>query len=218
MNESVFSISLLLNLGGLLYFIGFMVRDELILRALILSGTVLYLIYYFFFPSGTLWNAFITSAILGIANLSVLGKILFERTTLALSDDEKQVFECLSTLSPGQFRILMKHAKWHSVESKTKLCTQDEYAKQLFYIFDGSINIEKNDKQFLLEPHNFVGEVAFILNDKYSASAYANKGSRFIEWDNDILKKRMNKKPDLHNAIVALFNKDLALKVSSSYK
>lgn len=216
--EDIFSISMLLNLGGLLYFIGFMVRDELVLRVLILVGTILYLIYYFFFPSGTLWNAFITSSILGLANLSVLGKIVFERTTLALSENEKRLFDCFGTLTPGQFRILMKHAKWHFTDIKTKLFTQDEHAKCFFYILDGNIDIEKNDKQFSLGAHNFLGEVSFILNGKYSASAYANKGACFIEWNNDEIKKHMNKNPNLHNAIIALFNKDLALKVSSSYK
>ena len=218
MLENIFSISILLNLGALLYFIGFLVRDELILRMLIFAGTILYLTYYLLFPSGPLWNAFVTSSILGLANLWVLGKIVFERTTLALSDNEKRLYECFNTLTPGQFRILMKHAKWHFVGEKTKVCTQDQSADRFFYILDGAINIEKNDKLFLLEPKSFLGEVAFILNGKYSATAYADEGVCFIEWDNQAIKKEMLKKPALFNAFSALFNKDLALKVSSSYK
>ena len=216
--ESIISISVLLNLGGLLYFIGFLVRDELILRILILSGTTLYLIYYLFFPTGPLWNAFITSSILGMANLWVLGKIVFERTTLALSENEKRLYKCFETLTPGQFRLLIKHAKWHSAQEEIQLCTQGEQANKLYYILDGSISITKNGKNFSLEENNFLGEVAFILDDKYSASAYANKGTFFIEWNNQIIKKMMSKNANLHNAIIALFNKDLALKVSSSYK
>ena len=218
MLENIFSISILLNLGALLYFIGFLVRDELILRMLIFAGTILYLTYYFLFPSGPLWNAFATSSILGLANLWVLGKIVFERTTLALSENEKRLYQCFNTLTPGQFRILMKHAKWHFVEGKTKVCTQGQTADRFFYILDGAINIEKNDKLFLLEPNSFLGEVAFILNGEYSATAYADEGVCFIEWDNQAIKQEMLKKPALFNAFSALFNKDLALKVSSSYK
>lgn len=218
MLEHIFSISILLNLGALLYFIGFLVRDELVLRMLIFAGTLLYLTYYLLFPSGPLWNAFFTSTILGLANLWVLGKIVFERTTLALSENEKRLYECFNTLTPGQFRILMKHATWHFVEEKTKVCTQAQTADRFFYILDGNINIEKNDKIFLLEQHNFLGEVAFILNGNYSATAYADKGVCFIEWNNQAIKKEMQKKPALFNAFSALFNKDLALKVSSSYR
>ena len=218
MTESIFSISVLLNLGAVLYFIGFMVRDELILRALILAGTALYLIYYLLFPSGPLWNAFITSSILGMANLWVLGKIVFERTTLALSENEKRLYKCFGTLTPGQFRTLMKHATWHFPEEKTQLCIQDKEANRFFYILDGSIDINKSDKHFSLGPHNFLGEVAFILNGNYSASAHAEKGACFIEWNNETIKILMKKNPNLHNAIAALFNNDLALKVSSSYK
>lgn len=218
MTETIFSISILLNLAGVFYFIGFLVRDELILRALILTGTLLYLTYYFFFPTGTLWNAFITSAILGMANLWIIGKIVFERTTLALSDNEKRLYECFETLTPGQFRTLMKNATWRFIEETTQLCAQNSQANKLFYILDGSIDINKSGKHFSLDAKNFLGEVAFILNGKYSASAKASPGTCLIEWNNQTIKQLMNKNPNLHNAIAALFNNDLALKVSSSYK
>lgn len=218
MLENIFSISILLNLGALLYFIGFLVRDELILRMLVFAGTILYLTYYLLFPSGPLWNAFVTSSVLGLANLWVLAKIVFERTTLALSENEKRLYECFNTLTPGQFRILMKHAKWHFVEAKTKLCIQDQMADQFFYILDGIVTIEKNDKIFQLEHNSFLGEVAFILNGQYSATAYADQGACIIEWNNQDVKQEMRKKPALFNAFSALFNMDLALKVSSSYK
>lgn len=218
MIEQFFSISALLNFAALLYFLGFVVRDELLLRLLVLCGTGLYIIYYFALPTGPLWDAIITSAFLGLANLWVLGKIVFERTTLALSDDEKILFECLEKLSPGQFRQIMKHAKWITVTKNTELFTQGEKANSLFYLLRGSVTLEKDDKIFTVGEKNFIGELSFILDGNYSASARLKNGACFVEWDNDSLRKLMKKNDTLSNAITAMFNTDMALKLSSSYQ
>ncbi len=218
MLEQIFSISMLINIAALLYFIGFMVRDELILRLLILAGTILYLIYYFYFPEGPLWNAIITSAILGLANVWVLAKIVFERTTLALTEDEKTLYENLDNLNPGQFRKIMKHAKWHHLEETTTICEQDEKADKLFYILRGHVEVSKNGKQFCMDNRNFIGEVAFTLNSTYSATVRALPSACYVEWKNNELEKLMKNNNELSNAIVALFNKDLARKLSLSYQ
>lgn len=218
MSEHIFSITLLLNMGALLYFIGFMVRDELILRLLILSGTCLYLAYYFLFPSGPLWNSIVTSSILGLANIWVLGKIIFERTTLALTEDEKSLFTCLEKLNPGQFRRIMKHSNWVHVNEAVKVCSQGQKADKLFYLLRGEAKLDKSGKLFTVGPHNFLGEVSFILNGNYSASAMIENGSCFVEWDTLKLKELMKKNPNLSNAISAMFNEDIAHKLSASYQ
>ena len=61
--------STLIHLGALLYILGFLVRDELLLRLLVLGGSGLYILYYFLFPATPLWDAIITSLILGVANI-----------------------------------------------------------------------------------------------------------------------------------------------------
>lgn len=216
--EHIFSISALINLAALLYFIGFMVRDELLLRLLILCGTCLYLAYYFLYPTGPLWNAIITSSILGMANIWVLGKIVFERTTLALTDDEKNLFECLGKLNPGQYRTIMQHAKWVHLEAPLNLCKQGEKADKLFYLLRGTATLEKSGKAFSLDTENFIGELAFILDCDYSASATLEKGVCYVEWDSAKLKSVMQKKPELANAVNAMFNRDIATKLLASYQ
>jgi len=218
LQEHIFSISMLINLAALLYFIGFLVRDELLLRLLILGGTILYLVYYFLFPGGPLWNALITSAVLGLANVWVLGKIVFERTTLALTEDEKALFECLGRLTPGQFRKIMKYGNWVHVENPLELCKQGNKAHHLFYLLRGTANVEKSGKQFNVKARNFVGEVAFILDGSYSATARVEKGACYVEWDSMKLKALMKDNNSLANAVNAMFNKDIATKLSASYQ
>jgi len=191
-NETLFSTAVLIHLGALLYVIGFLVRDELALRLLVLGGTILYILYYLLFPDVPLWDAILTSSILGIANVWILCKIVFERYTFAMSDDEKKLYEVFSTLTPGQFR--------------------------LYYLIEGNARIEKGDSKFEIPSDKFLGEISFILESNYSATVLATKDMRYVEWNTEELRSLMKKNPLLRNALIALFNQDLAKKLAVSHQ
>ena len=100
--------ALFIHIGALFYIIAFLIRDELRLRIMVLIGSVFYLLYYFIYPESPLWDAIVTSIILTLANVYILFLILLERSTFALSDDEKRLFEAFEGFSPGQFRQMLK--------------------------------------------------------------------------------------------------------------
>lgn len=216
LQSTLVSAALLIHLGAMLYIIGFMVRDELVLRLLVLGGTVLYICYYVLFPETPLWDAIITSAILGAVNLWVLMRIVFERTTFAMTPDEKKLYEVFSTLNPGQFRLISKIANWHDADSLETMCVHEKEADRLFYLFEGGAQVSKGDAVFDIPPGNFLGEIAFILGGAYTADVKAKEGTRYVSWNNEILKKKMSRNAELNNALVALFNHDLAKKLAVS--
>lgn len=100
--------SYLVHLGVVFYIADFLVRDELILRLLALTGSVLYLFYYFLAPAVPLWDAIFTGSLLILANLYVMLRIIMERTVYGLTDDEKAIYQNTGVLTPGQFRTLLK--------------------------------------------------------------------------------------------------------------
>jgi len=218
LSETLFSTAVLIHLGALLYVIGFLVRDELALRLLVLGGTVLYILYYFLFPATPLWDAIITSIILGAANIWILFKIVFERYTFAMSDDEKKLYEVFSTLTPGQFRKILKITNWHTSRGGEILCTEDEKADRLYYLISGNARIEKGNSKFEIPSDKFLGEISFILEGNYSANVLATKGMRYVEWNTEDLRSLMNSNQLLRNALIALFNKDLAQKLAVSHQ
>ncbi len=217
-NETLFSTAVLIHLGALLYVIGFLVRDELALRLLVLGGTILYILYYLLFPDVPLWDAILTSSILGIANVWILCKIVFERYTFAMSDDEKKLYEVFSTLTPGQFRKILKVTYWHTSLGGEILCTEDEKADRLYYLIEGNARIEKGDSKFEIPSDKFLGEISFILESNYSATVLATKDMRYVEWNTEELRSLMKKNPLLRNALIALFNQDLAKKLAVSHQ
>ena len=213
-----FSTAILVHLAALFYAIGFIVRDELVLRLLVLGGTVFYILYYLFHPETPLWDAVITSAILGAANIWVLCAIIFERTTFALSEDEKLLYEAFDTLNPGQFRKILKLASWHTASGDETLCMEAEKADLLYYLFEGSAEVIKGSVTFQVPQNKFLGEISFILGGEYSATVRATPKMRYVEWRSEQLKAQMDRSSDLHNAVIALFNKDLASKLAVSYQ
>lgn len=210
----------LIHAGGFFYIMAFIVREELLMRLLVLTGSGLYILYYFLYPEVPLWDAIMTSTVMIVANLYVVSQVVLERTTLRMSDDEKSLFEAFETLNPGQFRHLLKDAQWHVAfdPDGTVLTREGQPAPALYYIFDGEISVQKGSQQFRLPARNFVGEIAFILGTKTSATTIAPEGVRYVRWEAETLTALSNKRPALGNALNALLTRDLAQKLTSSYQ
>ena len=212
--------SLLIQAGSALYIIAFLIREELTMRLTVISGTVLYILYYLLFPNPPLWDAIIASVIMIIANLLVLSQIVLERTTFRLSTEEIELFNGFETLTPGQFRQVLKIADWKVSEREagTVLTVEEEPCQSLFYIFRGEVSVDKSGVKFPLPQGNFVGEIAYILLSEPTATTTAGEGVRYVEWDANALRKLSKKRPNLGNALNALLTRDLARKLSTSYQ
>lgn len=215
-----FDPSWLIHIGAALLLIAYAIRDELKLRLLIIISTFIYIAYYYLVADSPLWDAIITSALMIVINVFVLAQIVLERTTFRMSEDEKALFDAFETLSPGQFRRIAKLAHWRTADDADGviLTREQEPSDSLFYVFEGIISVEKADRRFRLPEGNFVGEVAFVLKRKTTATTIAPLGVRFVEWDSKALRKLSDKYPNLGNALNALLTRDLARKISASYR
>lgn len=210
----------LIYAGAALLLIAYGVRDELRLRLLIIIATFAYIAYYYIIPNGPLWEPIITSVMMVGVNFWVLGQIMLERTTLRLTEDEKRLFDAFETLTPGQFRRLLKIARWVTASDPegTLLTREDTPSEALFYIFDGIVSVEKKGRQFRLPGGNFVGEVGYVLNRQTTTTSVAPEGVRYVEWDAKALRRLGAKHPNLGNALNALLTRDLARKLNASYR
>lgn len=212
--------SWLIHAGALLYMIAFIVRDELVLRLLAVTGSALYILYYYLFPAQPLWDAIVSSLIMVMINIAVITQVILERTTFRLSEDEKRLFAAFETLTPGQFRRLLKHAQWRTVAEPdgTLLTREGEKSQALYYVLDGAIAAEKSGQQFCLPAGNFVGEIAYILNIETSATTVAPQGVRYVRWDAQALRTLSKQRPALGNGLTALLTRDVAVKLKTSYQ
>jgi len=210
------SASLLVHIAALFYVAGFLVRDQLILRFLVLVGTVCYLAYYYWALDTPLWDAIFWSLIMGAANLWVMVQLILERTTLNMSERDKKLYEVFNTMTPGEFRKLLKISSWEIGDSTTILTREDKGVDHLYYVIDGPISIEKQGQSFDLNHSAFIGEVAFFLGSNASATVRVAEGCEFVRWNKAQLQELQHKNAGIRAALHGLLNADMAGKVAKS--
>ena len=198
------------------YVLGFLFRDELWLRGLLFAGTMFYILYYYYAAESPLWEAIITSSILGLVNLWMIVVVILERTTFSMTADTAALYGHFQTLTPGQFRRMIKVGKHLEAEKAEILCQEAKPLNQLYFIYDGHAEITKRGVATPVPVGHFVGEVAFLKGSSATATVRVEKGSRYLAWTHADLQRVMQKSPNLRNGLLALLNIDMAGKIASS--
>jgi len=195
---------------------GFLARDELRLRLLMLAASALYLVYYYKVAEDPLWDAIITNALLAAANLLMIVVVVLERTTFSMSRETVALYQKFPMLSPGQFRRILKAARDVRATEPKELTRTGTSVANLFFIVDGPIGIRKGDQDARLDGGAFIGEIAFLTGAPASATVSVEAGTRYLEWEADALHRLIRKSPKLRLALSAQFNDDLVKKVANS--
>ncbi len=212
----VISAGTFVHLALLCYVLGFMTRKELLLRLLVLVGTVFYILYYYFISDTPLWDAIWSSVVIFVANVWVIGQIWLERTTIGMSPKMIELFEAFPTLNPGQFRKIMKSATWVEAMNDTQITSKNVELDHLFLVAKGHVVLKRDGVESVIEHGNFVGEISFLLDGPATADVIAKTGTEYVQWEKRTLRNQMEKSPEISNALRALFNYDVARKLSNS--
>ncbi len=216
MFEVLGSAAMLVHMASLLYVIAFIIRDQLTLRILVLVATAMYIGYYYFVPATPLWDAIAWSTILGLANVWVMIGIILERTTFRMSEQEKRLFAVFDTLSPGEFRKLLKITEWHKPTASTELTREGENVNRLMCVMDGEIEVFKQERRFQLNPIAFIGEVAFFRQIPATATTQVGPQSIYVSWPSAALRDLQANYPGIRIAMYERLNRDMADKVAAS--
>lgn len=205
------------QLALVFYVLGLLARNELLLRGLLLSGTICYILYYYLISDAPLWDAIWTSSVIGLTNISMILVILRERSTVGMTPEMLRLYRSFPTLNPGQFRKIMKHADWVTAEADTQVCTHGVKPDYLYIVSSGEMILRREDRDVTIGAGNFIGEISFLLDGPATADVIAPKGVEYVRWRRDELMAQINKSTRLSNAVSALFNKDIAQKLSVSW-
>ena len=163
MNEYFADSAALVHAATATYVLGFLFRNQFILRGLILIGTAFYILYYYFHTDEPLWDAIVGSVLIGTATIIGIGRILYSRIPTGMNQRDRELFEGLGGLEPGEFRDLMRIANRVECPRTTELTREGAIPRSLYYVISGCAVVEKGTASFRIGPHAFVGEVAFFL-------------------------------------------------------
>ena len=217
MFEGLFVKENIVHFGAALYLVGFLFRDQILLRTLVIAGDLVYISYFYFAPQEPLWGGIFWSVVFTLVNAVMIAQILADRTPFRMSVEELQLFSFLETLTPGEFRQLIKVGRWITAPEATVLAEENQPLENLYYVLEGHIIIEKSGyAPRRIEPRAFIGEVAFLLPRPASATVTVAAGARYLVWDNAALRRQQLRAPSLAIALSAALNKDMAVKVARS--
>lgn len=190
-------------------------RDQLMLRALLIASTMLYIVYYVAVRGEPLWGAIFWSVVMIGGNAAMMLRIAFDRTKFGLCAEEERLFAEFGPLTPGQFRALMALAEWRNAETSQILTREGAPVEKLYYVLDGAIGITKAGRSFPIGAGAFIGEIAFLRSQPATATVTLEPGTRYVEWPARGLARLLDhRNGQLKVALHAIFNADMAAKVA----
>lgn len=216
MLEQIWVSENIVHIGALLYLAGFLFRNQIILRTLIILGDFVYIFYFYFAPEVPLWGGIFWSVMFTIANVVMIGLILADRMHFRLDKNEKRLFELLQDLTPGQFRQILKAGREEEATSRLTITREGEPLEELYFVLDRPITIEKKASRAVIPSDTFIGEIAFLLRQRASATVTLEPGTPYFVWRSDAIKALMRAKPELGNALNLAMNRKMAQKVAAS--
>jgi len=210
----MFSLDFLVHVGAATFLIAYIVRDQLLLRGFIVIGTILYVIYYLLLPE-PLWSALAWNSLFIVINCIMMFLIYKDRAKFSMSDNEEELYRLFYTLSPGEFRTLMKIGTWFHAEKEEQITTKGEVPERLFFILNGTVSVDRGKSSFNVGPGVFIGELAFLMKNPATANVSLSKSAKGVSWNVSELSRLLAARPQMRVAFDSLLNKDLASKLSN---
>ena len=207
------SSDILVHIGSFLLLLAYLVRDQILLRAVIILGTIFYIVYYIFMEA-PLWSALLWNVSFVVINLIMIIVIYSDKTSFVMSEKEAKLYQVFYTLSPGEFKKLLKIADWFDGSSKEKITTEGEIPSRLYFIINGEALIARDDKKFIVGPNVFIGELAYLTKKPATATVKLTDKVVGISWKTTSLTKLLASNPQMKIAFDGLLNQDLAAKLA----
>lgn len=207
------SFSLLVELSPIVTLFGFMIRDQLYLRLFIMIEPLLMILFFAFVDQNSPGQAAASLSIF-VVNMVMVFLIWHERTHYTLTGDQRALLDYLRDLTPGEFRRLMKITDWLDIEYETELTTLGTPNRALFFVLEGHVRVERDDKTFIVGNNRFIGELGLVLDQPASATTKATKGSKVVRWKVDEYVQFMERHPNIKIIFDRFINQDLASKLA----
>lgn len=218
MIDGLFASGNIVHAGALLYLAGFLFRNQLILRGLIIAGDFVYILYFYFAPEVPLWGGIFWSVMFTVVNLAMIGLIVADTMHFNLTVNEKKTVWTAREpdARPGEFRQLLGAGREELAAVPAVITREGQTLDKLYFVLEGSMTIEKGGQRWPSESQTFIGEIAFLLARPATATVTLEAGTVYFIWDTEASHHLLRGSPALNTALSAIMNKKLAQKVASA--
>ena len=91
------SADILVHIGAFLMLLAYLVRDQILLRGLIILGTIFYIVSYFLMEP-PLWSALLWSLSFVVINVIMIVVIYSDRASFVMSEREGKLYQVFNSL------------------------------------------------------------------------------------------------------------------------
>jgi hypothetical protein len=201
---------------GACFVAGYLVINQIVLRALLFLGSLLYLWYYFVAAEEPLWDAISMSLLMIAANILGYFGLWLQHQVWIVPRRHRDIYPRFSSLPPGDFRNLVRKAERVHLSEKQRLTVEGGEQHRLFYVVRGVLDVEKQGERFSMPAGVFVGEVAYVNQTVASATTWVDAGAELLVWKMSDLRAMSSRSSRFKLALEAMLTKDLARKVAFS--
>lgn len=204
----------LMHLAALIGVAALTFRNQLILRAVLLVSIVFSIVDHVFVRQGANPNYVFWDLVALVINSWMLVRLVLDRTHVGLTDEEERLFQTWGSLSPGEFRQLLRLAHWRTATESMELTCEGELPDNLFYVIEGDLQVVKAGRTVALAAPAFIGEVAFVKERPASATVLISPGGRYVVWSAKVLRQYFARNQAMRVAAMRIISADMAGKVA----
>lgn len=207
-------IDILVHVGASIILIGYAIRDQIVLRLMVVIGTLFYVAYYLSMDT-PLWSSLMWNALFISINIFMVIKLYRDRIVGKMSYNEQTLFRFLHNLNPGEFRKIRNAGYIATTDSKSRICDKSKNNNHLYLILDGAAEVLLPNKNVILGAGAFIGEISFLKRGKTTADVYLLPNTTFMVWEYDDLEELFRKNQHIKNCINYLIAQDVTRKLSN---
>jgi len=209
--------SLLIVAAVSTYVLGFLFRDQIYTRLLVVIGSCFYIVYYSIVGPTPLWDAIIGSSMIALSSLQGLLVLIWSRLPVAVPKSARHIYAVIGKIEPGLFRRLIKRAERRVTDAPLVLVEQGRRPENLWYLVSGHATLQRNGQPDVILPApGFVGEIAWMTAGAASATVVATPGCEVLQWRCADLRRATRYNAKLEVALEAIIAQDIARKLASS--
>lgn len=156
-------------------------------------------------------------ALFSFVNLMQLIILKIENRRGRFSEEEGMFIKaCLSGVERAHAKKLMKLGAWTEVQEDVTLITQGESPDELKFLVSGEARIERDEEVIDTSKRgDYIGEMSYLTGHPATATVVTTEPTRYLAFDQTILREFLQKNQDVRHALEASFNRDLVGKLKS---
>jgi hypothetical protein len=196
--------------------LSYVMRDIKWLRIITMFACALDLIiYYQIRPAQPMWVQLFFTLVFMAINAYQLQVIWRDARRVSFDGDEAYLYKnVFQIFSPGEFRRILKYAKFEDLEQGKHLMRKDEHVDSICVLCRGALAIHLSGNLLNnIEVGSFVGEMGYLTQRPASVNVIATTASRVFRVDRKNLEDLELKHPDIHAKLTWIMGRDIAEKL-----